>query len=203
MYAEELCFAPKYVRLKQLARRRGAGRADAGQAVGEARRPARRRILGRQPLRRRRHDGHGLPRHRVLPLDARQAGQPRRRSSRVYAQMSTHVHGDKTRRRRQRDRSSSSSRTAPSPWPRRAGRSSAAWTTAPRSTAPRASPTPTCCTATRSRPTAPGGYGYAVEKAGSTEGLELHDLRGGLELRLPAGDGALRRLRAERQGSRW
>ena len=40
------------------------------------------------------------------------------------------------------------------------------------------------------------GYGYAVEKAGSTAGWSFPDLRGDLELRLPAGDGALRLLRA-------
>ena len=93
MYAEELCFTPKYVRLKQLLDERRARPADVCQAVREARRPARRRILGRRALRRRRHDGHGLPRHRVLPLDARAA----RPSRSVYAQMSTNVHGDKTR----------------------------------------------------------------------------------------------------------
>ena len=70
MYAEELCFTPKYVRLKQLLDEGALGRADAGQAVGEARRPARAALLGRRALRRRRDDGHGLPRHRVLPLDA-------------------------------------------------------------------------------------------------------------------------------------
>ena len=73
MYAEELCFAPKYVRLKQLLDERRAGPAHPGQAVREARRPARRALLGRGALRRRRHHGHGLPRHRVLPLDARPA----------------------------------------------------------------------------------------------------------------------------------
>ena len=46
MYAEELCFAPKYVRLKQLLDEGALGRPDAGQAVREARRPARRRSSG-------------------------------------------------------------------------------------------------------------------------------------------------------------
>ena len=46
MYAEELCFAPEYVRA-QAARGRGrAGQVHAGQAVREARRPARRRTSG-------------------------------------------------------------------------------------------------------------------------------------------------------------
>ena len=79
MYAEELCFTPKYVRLKQLLDDGALGRPDAGQAVREARRPARRAFLGRRALRRRRDDGHGLPRHRVLPLDA---GDNRRDQSR-------------------------------------------------------------------------------------------------------------------------
>ena len=50
MYAEELCFAPKYVRLKQLLDEGALGKPHPGQAVGEARRPARRPVLGRRAL---------------------------------------------------------------------------------------------------------------------------------------------------------
>ena len=78
MYAEELCFAPKYVRLKQLVdERRARRRPTLVKQSGEARRPPRRPLLGRRALRRRRHHGHGLPRRRVLPLDARQDRPPR------------------------------------------------------------------------------------------------------------------------------
>ena len=42
------------------------------------------------------------------------------------------------------------------------------------------------------------GYDYAVEKAGYDQRLELHDLRGDLELRLSAGVGPFRRLRPAR-----
>ena len=138
--------------------------------------------------------GHGLPRHRVLPLDARQ-----HRVKSVYAQMGTRC--TTTRRAATTTpSSSSSSRTASSPWPRKAGPSSAAWTTAPRCTARKGWRTPICCTATRSRPTAEG-LRLRGGKGRQHEGLELHDVRGGLELRLSAGDPAFRRLRAERQAA--
>ncbi len=46
MYAEELCFAPKYVRLKQLLDSGALGQPALHQAVREARRPARGPFLG-------------------------------------------------------------------------------------------------------------------------------------------------------------
>ena len=73
-YAEELCFTPKYVRLKRTGRRRCPGQGPPGQAVREARRPARRLVL-RHPAQRRGRDlRHGLPRDRVLPMDPRRPG---------------------------------------------------------------------------------------------------------------------------------
>ena len=88
MYAEELCFAPKYVRLKQLLDDGRARPNPSGQAIGEARRPARGALLGCRALGRRRHHGHGLPCDRVLPLDARR--RPRSRASmRRWAPAST------------------------------------------------------------------------------------------------------------------
>ncbi len=165
MYAEELCFAPKYVRLKKLLDDGALGQADAGQAVEK-------------------HDGPHAPHFwdvdrsgggvtmdmgcHAIEFFRWMLGKPPITS--VYAQMATQVHGDKTRGDDNALIILSSSRAAASAWPRKAGPSSAAWTTGPRSTAPRAWPTPTCCTATRSRPTAPAGYDYAVEKAGSTVG---------------------------------
>ena len=47
MYAEELCFAPKYVRLKELLVSGAARLADFAQAIRKARRTARRPFLGR------------------------------------------------------------------------------------------------------------------------------------------------------------
>ena len=47
-----------------------AGQAASCQTVRKARRAPFRLVLGCQPKRRRRDDGHGMSRHRVLPLDA-------------------------------------------------------------------------------------------------------------------------------------
>ena len=82
-YAEELCFAPKYVRLKQLVDEGALGQGPSGQAVGEARRPPRRLVLRHQSQRRRRDLRHGLPRDRVLPLAPRRPGTGPRRGSRA------------------------------------------------------------------------------------------------------------------------
>ena len=51
------------------ARRRRAWPPDPHQAVGKTRRPPRAPLLGRRSRRRRRACGHGLPRHRLRPLD--------------------------------------------------------------------------------------------------------------------------------------
>src|SRR5262249_18395883 len=72
MYAEELCFTPKYVRLKRLVDEGALGRPYLVKQSAKH--------DGPHPpwfwVRRRRGDGHGLPRLRVLPLAA---GQARRR----------------------------------------------------------------------------------------------------------------------------
>ena len=68
MYAEELCFAPKYVRLKKLLDDGCARGRNALEAGGKARRATCPSLLGRESERRRSHDGHGMPRNRVLPL---------------------------------------------------------------------------------------------------------------------------------------
>ena len=74
MYAEELLFAPKYVRAKALIERRRHRRAFPGETVGGASRAAHALVLGREPLRGRRDDGHGLPFDRVHALGAGQTG---------------------------------------------------------------------------------------------------------------------------------
>jgi predicted dehydrogenase len=107
MYAEELCFAPKYVRLKQLLDSGALGVPTPAQAVREARRPARGAFLGRRTFRRRRHHGHGLPRHRVLPL----APRPPAHQVGLCADGHARPRGQDPRRG-QRPCSSSSSRTA-------------------------------------------------------------------------------------------
>ena len=80
MYAEELLFAPKYVRAKIADRRRRDRRAVPGQAIGGASRSAHALVLGCEPLRRRRDAGYGLPFDRIHALGAGQAqGQERDR----------------------------------------------------------------------------------------------------------------------------
>jgi myo-inositol 2-dehydrogenase / D-chiro-inositol 1-dehydrogenase len=91
MYAEELCFAPKYVRLKKLLDDGALGRPTLIKQSEKHKRTPRCSLLGCGPLGRRCRHGHGLPRHRVLSLDL---GKPR---IRFYAQMATQVHADKTR----------------------------------------------------------------------------------------------------------
>ena len=70
MYAEELCFAPKYVRLKKLLDDGALGTPTLDQAVRKARRPPLATFLGCGSLGRRSDDRYGLSRHRVLSLDA-------------------------------------------------------------------------------------------------------------------------------------
>ena len=87
----------------------------------------------------------------------------------VYATMCTVLHrGD--RRARTTSSRLSSSRAASSASPRTAGPSRAAWTIASRSTARAASPTPTCSPGNAALTYSEAGYGYALEKAGSTRG---------------------------------
>ena len=77
MYAEELFFTPKYVKAKRDGRRGRVRQGLPGQAEREALRPARRLVLGRRAVRRRRVHGHGLPRHRLLLLVPRPADRSR------------------------------------------------------------------------------------------------------------------------------
>ena len=166
MYAEELCFAPKYVRLKQLLDEGALGKPTLlkqsekhdgphAAAFWDVERSGGgvtmdmgchaieffRWMLGRpaDPIGLC-PDGHAGPR-RQDPRRRQRDPDPRVRERRATA----HGRGELDQARRHG----------------RPGRSPRLAT---------ASPTPTCCTATRSRPTAPRGYDYAVEKAGSTQG---------------------------------
>ena len=142
LYAEELLFAPKYVRAKTLV--------DEG-ALGKP-------FLVKQTEE---HDGPHMPWFWdversgggvLLDMGCHSIeygrwvlGKPPVKS--VYAQMGTYVHGDKTQGE---DHSLVHHRVRggrPWCWPRTAGPSAAASTTAARSTAARASPAPICCAA--------------------------------------------------------
>ena len=70
MYAEELCFAPKYERVRRLVHE-GPSAKSTCEAAREALGPAQRLVLRRRAVGRRRDDGHGLPRLRMVSLDAR------------------------------------------------------------------------------------------------------------------------------------
>ena len=201
MYAEELCFTPKYVRLKQLL--------DEG-ALGKP-------YLVKQCEK---HDGphaawfwdversgggvtmdmgcHAIEFFRWMlgPSRADQRQRLRRRWAR-------YVHADKTQGDDNAliilefdERRASAS-------PRRAGPSRAAWTTAPRCYGSSGVAYADLLHGNAIDTYSKRGYGYAVEKAGTHAGLELHHLRGSLELRLPAGVGPLRRLRAATTSRRW
>ena len=89
MYAEELCFAPKYERVRQLVVEGAIGSIYLHAAVREALRPAQRLVLRPGSIRRRRAHGHGLPRPRVVPLDAR---RPAAKPLSVHAQHADRAH---------------------------------------------------------------------------------------------------------------
>ena len=78
MYAEELCFAPKYVRLKQLLDSGALGHPVLLKQSEKHDGPHAAAFLGCGAFGRWRDDGYGLPRHRVLPLDARPPGRSSR-----------------------------------------------------------------------------------------------------------------------------
>ena len=61
MYAEELLFAPKYVRVKKLIEEGAIGEPFLAKAIGGTSRSAHALVLGCEPLRRRCYVGHGLP----------------------------------------------------------------------------------------------------------------------------------------------
>ena len=77
MYAEELCFAPKYERVRQLVQEGAVGSILLPASVREALGTAQRLVLRRQSVRRRRADGYGMSRIRLVPLDARRLTQGR------------------------------------------------------------------------------------------------------------------------------
>ena len=149
MYAEELCFAPKYVRLKQLLESGALGRPTLVKQSEKHDGPHAAHFWDVE------RSGGGVTMDmgcHAIEFFRWMLGRPRIES--VYAQMSTQRPRRADARRRQRD---------PDPRVRRRGyghrrgeldQARAAWTTAPRSTARRASPMPTSCTATPSRPTA-------------------------------------------------
>jgi predicted dehydrogenase len=138
LYAEELFFAPKYVKAKQMADEGAFGRVH----------------LVKQG------EKHSGP-HSDWFWDVEQSGggalmdlgchgiafcwwflgKPKVKS--VYAHLSTQVHGARTAGTTRRSRSSSS-RTARSAWWRTAGTGRAGWTTASRCSATRVRRTPTC-----------------------------------------------------------
>ena len=196
MYAEELCFAPKYVRAKELADEGALGLGAPGPPGRAALRPARGLVLGSRARGRRRADGHGLPRHRVRALDLRQGRRP------IGDRRAGHV---RARRRapRRRTTPSASIRFAGN----RLGRGRDELGQAGRDGRPR-------------RADRVGGdhlcrhparlVAHDLQRArirlrrregAADERLDVHDVRGDLELRVPAGDAALRRLRALGQPS--
>ncbi len=98
MYAEELCFAPKYVRLKKLLDSGALGHATLVKQSEKHDGPHADHFWDVERERRRRDHGHGLPRDRVLPLDAR----PAEDQVRVCADGHARAQGQDARRR-QRD----------------------------------------------------------------------------------------------------
>jgi len=69
MYAEELCFTPKYVRLKQLLDSGALGEPTLVKQLEKHDGPHAPHFWDVERFRRRRDHGHGLSRNRILPLD--------------------------------------------------------------------------------------------------------------------------------------
>src|SRR5213596_3496120 len=70
MYAEELCFAPKYERVRKLVNEGAVGKIFQMRQCEKHSGPHSDWFYGGS-IRRRRADGHGVPRHRLVSLDAR------------------------------------------------------------------------------------------------------------------------------------
>ena len=70
MYAEELCFAPKYERVRQLVREGALGDVYYLRQLRKALGSTQRLVLRPSTIGRRRADGYGMPWLRVVPLDA-------------------------------------------------------------------------------------------------------------------------------------
>ena len=71
MYAEELCFAPKYERVRQLVREGAIGSIYFMRQCEKHSGPHSDWFYDLESIRRRRADGHGLPWVGLVPLDAR------------------------------------------------------------------------------------------------------------------------------------
>ena len=109
MYAEELCFAPKYVRLKQLLDSGALGRPTLVKQSEKHDGPHAAHFWDVDALRRRRDDGHGLPRHR-----SSSAGCSAARAILVRLRPDGHARARRRRRAATTTRSSSSSSRAAS-----------------------------------------------------------------------------------------
>ena len=77
MYAEELCFAPKYERVRQLVREGAIGSIYYLRQCEKHSGPHSDWFYDLESIRRRRADGHGLPRLRLVSLDARRRDEGR------------------------------------------------------------------------------------------------------------------------------
>ena len=192
MYAEELCFAPKYVRAKELADEGALGARPPGPAGRAALRPARGLVLGSPTA-----SGGGVLMDmgchgdRVRPLDVRQAagGVGHRRAGHLRPRRPHAGRGPRHRHRALRRQPAGRGRDE-------LGEAAAGWTTAPSCSAREGVTYVDLLRGSslhdlqRARLRLRGREGAADER------LDVHDVRGDLELRLPAGDAPLRRLRA-------
>ena len=152
--------------------------------------PAHALVLGRGALRRRRADGHGLPRASNSATGCWAGRRPM--ASRADGHLRPRRQAPAARTTRSRSWSSRAARSGmvENSWARRGGMDDRIEVYGD------AGVTYADLHMGNALPTySENGYGYAVEKAASTPGLDLHDVRGAVELRLPAGDGALRPLR--------
>ena len=192
MYAEELCFAPKYVRLKQLL--------DSG-ALGQP-------VLIKQSEK---HDGPHAPHFwdvnrsgggvtmdmgcHAIEFFRWILGRPPIKS--VYAQMGTHVHGDKTRGEDNAvlilEFANGATAVAEESWTKLGGMDDRAEIHGSKGVA-----FADLLHGNAIETYSATGYDYAVEKAGSTVGWSFTIYEEIWNYGFRAGDGALRSLREER-----
>ena len=199
MYAEELCFAPKYERVRSSSPKAPLGRIYHMRQCEKHSGPHSDWFYDVEQIRRRRADGHGLPRHRVVPLDAR---RPARVVSVSRARMQTGlIHARRTRGEENSvcivEFEGGAIGVVENSWAKLGGMDDRV---------------EVCGTGGviyadlfMGKPAltfSEKGYGYAMEKAGTTQGWTFTILRRGVQSGIPAGAAALHRLRARRHASR-
>ena len=196
MYAEELCFAPKYMRLKSLLGRRCPRAPNPHQAIEKHDGPHAPHFWDVERAGGGVLAGHGLPRHRLRPVDAEPGAD--RLGLRPAVDPGTRRQGLGARTTRC---SSSNSRATASSSTRPAGPSPGGMDDRAEVHGSEGVAYADLLHGNSIETYSSGGLRLRGGEGRRDPGLELHHLRGGVELRLLGRVRPLRGLRAERHGT--